>query len=254
MDSDFTLSELEKGIKRLKNDKSPGPDCILNEYLKALGTEWKQSLLNFFNFIFNRGEVPETMTHSYMFMLHKKGDPTDPENYRTIALLNNTFKLFTHMISQRVLSWSEGNQLLMEGQTGFRPGRGCVDNLFTLASIINLHLIKKRKLYAAFIDFKSAFSEVDHQLLMEKMFQFGISGKIISVIRKLYEQSRVQIRVDDKLTPIRNITKGVITGDSVSPLNFIIFLNDLEEYMNEETWKGGRECEQYSRHTDAPVC
>lgn len=238
MDSDFCIGEIEKGIKYLKNNKSPGPDCILNEYMKALGTDWKQSLVNFFNFIFNRGVIPKDMTHSYMFMLHKKGDPVDPDNYRTIALLNNTFKLFTHLISQRVLSWCEDNKLLMEAQAGFRPGRGCVDNLFTFASVINLHLIKKRKLYVAFIDFKSAFSEVDHRLLFEKMFAFGISGKVISVIRALYEQSRVQIRVEDKFTSLCKITKGVITGDSISPLNFIIFINDLENYLRSHGVEG----------------
>lgn len=238
IDSPLCLGELENGLKHLKNNKSPGPDSILNEYLKALSGEWKQSLLNFLNSIFDGGHVPTEMTNSFMFMLYKKGDPSDPGNFRTISLLNNIFKLLTHILTQRVLCWSENHQLFMEAQAGFRPGRGCVDNIFTFASIINLHLIKKRKLYVAFVDFKSAFSEVDHYLLFMKMFEFGISGKVISVIRTLYEQSRVQIRVEDKLTPVCSITKGVITGDSISPLNFVIFINDLEDYMRRRGVEG----------------
>ncbi|KAI5717270.1 hypothetical protein M8J77_003059 [Diaphorina citri] len=238
MDSKFCFGELEKAIKQLKNNKSPGPDSILNEYMKVLGKDWKQSLLNFINYVFEGGQIPEDLTNSYMFMLYKKGDPSDPGNYRTIALLNNIFKLLTHMISQRVLCWSEDHKLFMEAQAGFRPGRGCVDNIFTFASIINLHLIKKRKLYVAFVDFKSAFSEVNHDLLFEKMFAFGISGKIISLIRTLYQQSQVQIRVEDKLTPPCKITKGVITGDSISPLNFVIFINDLEDYLRSHGMEG----------------
>lgn len=238
MDSKFSFGELEKAIKQLKNNKSPGPDSILNEYMKVLGKDWKQSLLNFINYVFEGGQIPEDLTNSYMFMLYKKGDPSDPGNYRTIALLNNIFKLLTHMITQRVLCWSEDHKLFMEAQAGFRPGRGCVDNIFTFASIINLHLIKKRKLYVAFVDFKSAFSEVNHDLLFEKMFAFGISGKIISLIRTLYQQSQVQIRVEDKLTPPCKITKGVITGDSISPLNFVIFINDLEDYLRSHGMEG----------------
>ncbi|KAI5739248.1 hypothetical protein M8J77_016856 [Diaphorina citri] len=70
------------------------------------------------------------------------------------------------------------------------------------------------------------------------MFAFGISGKIISLIRTLYQQSQVQIRVEDKLTPPCKITKGVITGDSISPLNFVIFINDLEDYLRSHGMEG----------------
>ncbi|KAL1447096.1 hypothetical protein WDU94_003514 [Cyamophila willieti] len=238
MDSDFTLGELEMGIAKLKNNKSPGPDFILNEYLKCLGEKWKKSLLSFLNFIFDRGEIPKQITQSYMFMVHKKGDPTLPENYRNIALLNNVFKLVTHMISQRVLCWIEDNKLFMEAQAGFRPGRGCTDNIFTLSSIVSLHLIQQRKLYAAFIDFKSAFSEVDHRLLFEKMFKFGVTGKVLSLLKKIYQQAEVQIRVADQFTPPHRINKGLLQGDSISPLNFIIFINDLEEFMRNNGGEG----------------
>lgn len=71
-DSDFCLGELNKSISHLKNNKSPGPNNLLNEYLKVLDEEWKSKLLDFTNFLFNGGELPEKLTNSFMFMLHKK--------------------------------------------------------------------------------------------------------------------------------------------------------------------------------------
>lgn len=237
MDSDFCIGELEKGISNMKNGKSPGPDNILNEYLKSLNNDWKLKLLSFVNFIFDGGSIPDELTSSFMFMLHKKGE-LKCENFRSIALENNILKLITHLVSQRVLAWSENYKLFSETQAGFRPHRGCTDHIFSLQSIISLHLIKRRKLYAAFIDYKSAFSEVQHDLLFVKMFDFGISGKIISLLRRIYGGASTQIRVDDKKTPPNKITKGVLEGDSISPVAFIIFINDMEEYFRRKGAEG----------------
>ncbi|KAL1463819.1 hypothetical protein WDU94_015528, partial [Cyamophila willieti] len=234
MDADFCLGELEKGLKNMKNNKSPGPDNVLNEYLKTLSDDWKRQLLSYVNYLFNGGDVSETFAHSFLFMLHKKGEVLNCDNYRSIALLNNVFKLVTHMISQRVLCWSENNGLFMEGQAGFRPGRGCIDTIFSLSSIVSLHLIKQRKLYAAFVDFKAAFSEVRHDLLFLKMFDFGVSAKVISLLRNLYQNAEARVRVDTDLTSARKITKGVLEGDSISPISFIIFINDLETYLRDK--------------------
>ncbi|KAI5742771.1 hypothetical protein M8J77_011149 [Diaphorina citri] len=240
MDSDFCLGEIKHTISYLKNNKSSGPDNILNEYIKSLGENWMRKLLDFFNYIFDGGEIPADLTKSNMFMLYKKGEVNLPDNYRSIALLNSVFKIFTHMISQRILSYGEDNKLFIEAQAGFRPGRGCTDNVFTLASIINIHLIKHRKLYVGFVDFKSAFSEIDHTLLWQKLYEFGISSKIIRVLNKMYEQAEVKIVSgrSQEATPACSITKGVLQGDSISPLLFIIFLNDIEEYFRSKGTRG----------------
>lgn len=91
-----------------------------------------------------------------------------------------------------------------------------------------MHLIRQRKLFAAFIDFKSAFSSTDHTLLFSKMFDFGISAKMISLIRKIYKNAKTKVRVGNEVTESRSISKGLLEGDCLSPVAFIIFINDLE--------------------------
>ncbi|KAL1447102.1 hypothetical protein WDU94_003568 [Cyamophila willieti] len=171
-------------------------------------------------------------------MLYKKGDSSRPENYRTIALMNNLLKLCTQLLAQRILCWCEDNKLFIEAQSGFRPGRGCSDNIFTLSSVISLSQIRHRKLYTAFIDFKSAFSEINHHLLWLKMFTLGISGKVTTFFQRLYANAETQIRVGGSLSSSQKVTKGVLQGDSASPLIFLIFLNDLEDYMRTRGMSG----------------
>lgn len=135
-------------------------------------------------------------------------------------------------MAKRLLSWCEDNKIFCEAQAGFRPGRGCVDNIFSLSSIISIRLLKQEKLYTAVIDFKSAFFEVDHALMWSKLFHIGISAKFIQAFKNLYSQARTRIKVgDDLFTPQVNVSKGVLQGDSASAVLFILFLNDIEEFL-----------------------
>ena len=96
-------------------------------------------------------------------MLHKKGDRTDSLNYRGIALIKSIAKIFTQMLSARLMKWAKKTKILPESQASFQAKRGCDDNIFTVQSIIQLQ--RKRKLYDIFVDFKRAFDSMKHNIL-----------------------------------------------------------------------------------------
>ena len=58
-DDNFTISELNKAMKKLKSRKSPGPDKIHNEMLTHLGQDAKKVILSFINTTWQAGEVPK---------------------------------------------------------------------------------------------------------------------------------------------------------------------------------------------------
>lgn len=108
-------------------------------------------------------KVPKDWGNLTTFMLHKKGNFSDPENFRTITLVSSLAKIFTQFICDRLVSWAESLQLIPESQAGFRKNRSCLDNLFNLLSVIQIHLSTPRSVvYAIFVDFKGAFPSVCH--------------------------------------------------------------------------------------------
>ena len=64
-------------------------------------------------------------------------------------------------VLQRFSSGSEQNDVLTDAQFGFRPGYGTIDAIFVLNSIISQTLCKKKRLYCAFVDFKTAFDSIN---------------------------------------------------------------------------------------------
>lgn len=162
----FARYEMDYILKKLASHKAPGLDGICNEFHKNLPHNYTDSLLTSFNHILNTEEIPDSWYASETVMLHKKGDKMSPKNYRPIALLSASLKFFTALISKRLSDWASENGILPECQGGFRPGRSCADQIFTLNTVIQSKLRKKAgKLYALFIDFERAFPSIQHERL-----------------------------------------------------------------------------------------
>jgi hypothetical protein len=69
---------------------------------------------------------------------------SDPNNYRPIVLVSVLSKLFTSILTERLLSWSEDEDKLIDNQFAFRPGRSTVDAIFIMDISSMISLIKNR--------------------------------------------------------------------------------------------------------------
>ena len=76
--------------------------------------------------------------------------------------------------------------ILAEEQAGFRPGGSTVEQVFALKMLIQ-HRIEKKdgKVFSVFIDYKKAFDRVWHEGMFSVLQQYGVSRKLINIIRDL---------------------------------------------------------------------
>ena len=83
------------------------------------------------------------------------------------------------------------NYLLDRSQTGFREGLGCEVNILRLLDTIrclrDINKSKHDKLWSLYIDEKSAFDTVAHEILFDKMKKLGISDQLRNSIEWLYQ-------------------------------------------------------------------
>lgn len=239
LDAKISLSELEAVIESAKRNKAPGPDLISNEFWKALPHAGRALLLDLFNNVFDSGRVPESWPCAALSMIHKKGPKDDPANYRGIALTNSILKLFTKILARRIERWMESIGILPESQAGFRLGRCCEDQIFTLLTAIQMHLrFSESTVYAIFIDFQRAFDSVPHGLLWSKLFELGLSSKILRVLMDIYNNASAYVRLGAEDSGRFDITEGVLQGEILSPILFILFVSDFEKYFRDRNFRG----------------
>ena len=130
-------------------------------------------LLPLFNAIFRAGYVPRVWKLDRRILLEKKGDRTDPMNYRPIAIHSVFRKLLCSMIERR-----ERQMISFDPtQYGFLPGRRTSDLAALLNDIIRSHHSTNKEAYIAVIDFRKAFDSCHIPTLLRKKAEHGITGR-----------------------------------------------------------------------------
>ena len=161
--------------------------------------------------------------------MHKKGNLSDPNNYRGITLLSCVGKLFTRILNNRLYQWGENYNVFVKAQAGFRKGMSTADNVFILHGLISHMLNQGKKLYCAFIDFAKAFDYVVRDNLWFKLIKLGLRGNILNIIKSMYESVKSRVRFQNQISEKFSCMLGVRQGECLSPFLFSMFLNDLEE-------------------------
>ena len=228
LDREFTLDEVDKAIASLKRGKSPGIDNILPEVFIESKQILAPLLCKLFNFMYNKSIYPESWTKSVLIPIPKKGDLSKPDNYRGIMLTSIFSKVFSLVLDARLRKWAENNNVLTDYQFGFRQHRSTIDCVFILQSLLYKVLYKeKRKLYCAFIDFRKAFDLVYRNGIWYKLLQDNVSTKFVNMLQSMYKSVKVCIRANSNISDFIDSYTGVKQGETLSPLLFIMFLNDM---------------------------
>lgn len=127
--------------------------------------------------------------------------------------------------------WSEENNVVSDTQFGFKPGSGTRDAIFVLHSLISKTLNDKKRLYCCFVDYKKAFDSIQHNKLWHKLVKAGINGKLFNIIRSMYNDIRSCVKVNGQFSEYFPLQSGLIQGDALSPMLFLLFINDLENEL-----------------------
>ena len=173
----ITNTEICDVIKDLPNGKSPGIDGFIYEMYKNGLPFLLNTICHLFNTILNTGTFPELWTKALISPIHKKGSYNDVNNFRGISLLCTLSKIFTKVLNNRLVLWAESCNKIDEGQCAYRKGRSTFDHIFTIHSLIQKYLCKKKGcFYCAFVDFSKAFDSIPHYKLWFRLISDGIHG------------------------------------------------------------------------------
>ena len=159
-------------------------------------------------------------------MYKGSGDHNDPDKYRGISLENTPFKIFTRIITNNIKEIID--EQLPENQFGFRKGKSTLIAIESLLKNIWDALDKREKFYVVFIDFTKAFDYIDRELIQEKVEEtLGINNVWTKTAKSILRWNEVNVS-DNRSTsePILQ-TNGVLQGDPLSPLLFILAAEEI---------------------------
>ena len=219
----ITEEDVLNQIRKMKTNKAPGPDGLKTELYKEMtgSKAFIKNLTNGLNKALQEGDIPRGWKMSNTTLIPKKDKPIANE-FRPIALLNTSYKIFMGAIREKLEAHLRTNGLLSEFQNGFTSYRSTTDNLFILNYCIEKSYKAKKELYVTSIDFQKAFDSVDRKALIEVMKRYRIDPNIINTIVEIYSEDSTSLHLNrEKQTEIK-VTSGVRQGCNCSTILFIM--------------------------------
>ena len=113
-----------------------------------------------------------------------------------------------------------------EDQAGFRSGHSCEDHLLSIVLLIEAHREFNMPLWMSTVDFQKAFDSVEHAALWKALFDQGVDGHYIRLLRILYDDQIGKIK-GPPLSKEFSIRRGTKQGDPMSPKLFNSVLEDI---------------------------
>ena len=192
-----------------------------------------------FNVIWQSGEIPADWKKACTVLVHKKGDASDPSNFRPITLESVPLKIFTSCLRDSIFAFLKANGFVEHQiQKGFLPNiSGTLEHTAQMANVINTARIKQKSLVISLLDLKNAFGEVHHNLIPEVLKYHHIPNHIQLLVRSLYSNFQTSIITNSFQTPYITVGRGVLQGDCFSPLTFNLCFNTFIRYISDQKFK-----------------
>jgi len=204
-------------LQHINVHKSSGPDGLPNWLLKEFAPIICQPPAAIFNASLREGYVPPAWKSAEVVPVPKINPPSSIQNdLRPIAILPVLAKVFESMIGRELLKFLEPN--LDDSQFGSRKGRSTTHAIIALIHSWMESLDGGGSVRAVFVDFRKAFDLVDHNLLFDKLKNYGIPDRLLLWFGSYLSDRQQRVRANQCHSSWKPLSGGMPQGSWLGPL------------------------------------
>lgn len=215
------LQDLRALLARGKANPAPGPDNWEKWAVRRSGDAWLEVILTLANYIILNNYFPTTLKANYVIPIYKKGDVTEPSNYRGIVLANTLQIIVASWFTFRLSNYVWDHAFIPNTQIAAQRNTSVGDMTHLLSAMDGFAKIKGEMYLALKRDQKKGFDYIHHSAYEDAAHFFGLQHTLpFDHARTLQVQMFVKCR-NMQAEPI--YTDGQTKqGDPFSPLKYVL--------------------------------
>ncbi len=232
LDIELNVTVICDAIKEMNSNSAAGPDSIPAVLYKECSNELAVPLNILFSMSIEQGVIPKALKSSVIVPVFKGGDRSQPSSYRPISLTPIVMKIFERVVRKQMINFISTKDMFNPSQHGFREGRSCLSALLTVYDNVISMLTNVKSIDMIYLDFAKAFDKVDHNILMHKVRDLGITGKLGIWLNSFLSNRSHQVRLPGGLSNQSKVISGVPQGTVLGPVLFLILMGDISDNIN----------------------
>jgi len=133
---------------------------------------------------------------------------------------------------KRLFGYFVENKFLVDNQFGFTKQLSTSMAILRLVDQIATEIDKDNLTMGVFIDLSKAFDTIDHHILLDKLFMYGIRGNCFDWFNSYLTERKPYVCLNEVKSDMLCVNCGVPQGSILGPLLFIIYVNDIVNISN----------------------
>lgn len=220
--------QVTKLLAEIEINKSTGHDGITGKVLKCLGPLIAEPLTDLINKIITHGKYPIELKKANVTLVPKPGFNGNINDLRPISVLPELNKIIEKSLLSPLKEFLHDSGYIDDQQYGFRQDSGTDLAIIELFHNLSMALDSNKIIGMVFFDISKAFDTLCHEVLFDKLENYGVRGLAQQLINSYFEGRTQAVKYNGTLSNYQAVTRGIGQGTPSGPFYFIIKLDDFK--------------------------